>query len=335
MTMDKQNKPPLIVILGPTACGKTELSLAVARRFDGEIISADSMQVYRGMDIGTAKITPREAGGIRHWLIDVRDPDQGFSVAEFRQEAISCIEDVRRRGKRPILCGGTGLYVDSLLKIYHFPLQGEADPDIRRRLREELERDGAQALHQRLQTVDPEAAARIHVNDSHRLIHALEVWESGGVALSQLWREPGQEPPYRSICIGLLMARELLYHRIEQRVEEMLAQGLVEEVRRLLLAGVGEDAVAMQGLGYRQFLPYLRGECDLAAAVDLLKRDTRRFAKRQLTWFKRNEEITWFYRDHYREEDALQRDVCALISRRLKEGEGVEGIAGTIPEQLA
>ena len=315
--MNNLNKPLLIVILGPTACGKTALAIKAAQAFDGEVVSGDSMQVYRRMDIGTAKATAEEMQGIPHWLIDIREPDYGYSVADFRCEAISCIDGIIARGHQPIVCGGTGLYISSLLNEYHFSSVGGADRQIREELRKELETIGAQSLHDRLRMIDPQAAERIHPNDSHRLIRALEVWQSEGKPISSLWKSPGMESPYRPLLVGLTADRETLYRRIEKRVDDMLARGLVDEVRSLLKEGISRDAVSMQGLGYRQIAAYLEGECTLEDAVSLLKRDTRRFAKRQLTWFKRDERIAWFNVDRYSGENELFKDVKTLIGHAL------------------
>lgn len=315
--MNNQNKPLLIVILGPTACGKTALAIRTALAFNGEVVSGDSMQVYRRMDIGTAKVTAEETRGIPHWLIDIREPDEGYSVADFRCEAISCIDGIIARGHRPIVCGGTGLYISSLLNEYHFSSAGGVDKEIREKLREELELHGAQALHDRLRQFDPQAAERIHPNDTHRLIRALEVWYSEGKSISSLWENPGMPSPYEPLLIGLTADREMLYQRIDKRVDEMLAHGLIDEVEALLKEGVSRDAVSMQGLGYRQIAAFLQGECSLEDAVSLLKRDTRRFAKRQLTWFKRDERINWYNIDRYSDESELFCDVKALIEQTL------------------
>lgn len=332
--MDNQNKPLLIVILGPTACGKSALAVRIAQTCGGEVVSGDSMQVYRRMDIGTAKITLQEAAGIPHWLIDIREPDESFSVADFRQEAISCIDDIIARGRQPILCGGTGLYINSLLQEYHFSAASGADQRIREQLRQELRQYGGQALHDRLRQIDPAAAERIHVNDAHRLIRALEVWYTAGVTISSLREGIGSPPPYRPLLIGLTRDRENLYRRIETRIDLMLELGLVEEVAALLESGISRDAVSMQGLGYRQIAAYLQGETTLDEAVVLLKRDTRRFAKRQLTWFRRDQRIRWFNLDEYPDEDRLLQEVLTLIGEADKESVPIERITGTVFEQV-
>ena len=320
----------IVIILGPTACGKTALSLRVAQIFQGEIISGDSMQVYRRMDIGTAKIKTEAQQGIAHHLLDIREPDEPFSVADFRRLAMGAIQDIASRGKLPIIVGGTGLYLNSLLYAYHFPMQADVDPAIRLRLEKELAERGNPAMHQHLTAIDPVAAKRIHINDAHRIIRALEVYEGSGIPISEIQAASLPPPAYNPILIGLKMDRLRLYQRIEERVDQMLEDGLVAEVKTLLNAGVSRDTVSMQGLGYRQMSMYLLDDLPFADAVTLLKRDTRRFAKRQMTWFRRNEKIVWFDIDHYREEDALSHDVCALIARRMKE-ESHEG-SGTTGE---
>ena len=325
--MDKQDKhdifskQKLLVLLGPTACGKTALSLRIAQAFQAEVISADSMQVYRCMDIGTAKIRAEEMLGIPHHLLDIREPNQTFSVADFREAASIAIREIAMRGHLPFLVGGTGLYINSLLRPYHFPDEAAAQPALRERLRKELAEQGNLAMHKRLAEVDPLAAARIHPNDAYRVLRALEVYTATGQTISHLQACSALSTEYDVLQIGLNLERELLYQRIERRIDKMMAEGLVAEVHALLDAGVAREAPSMQGLGYRQIASYLAGECTLAEAVNRLKRDTRRFAKRQLTWFRRDPDIHWFYPDHYRERECLLHDVCALISSWLKEEE--------------
>ena len=312
-----EEKQKLIIILGPTACGKTGLSLEIAKRFQGEIISGDSMQVYRGMDIGTAKISPEEMQGIPHHLIDILEPQQAFSVADFRSLAEDAIQKIAQRGRLPMVVGGTGLYIDSLLYPYNFAGDMEASPEIRQRLQEEYRQLGGLALHQRLADLDPASAQRIHPNDEHRLVRALEVLEITGEPLSQRQQDKSCTPAYQGILIGLNMEREQLYARIEQRVEQMLSQGLIDEVRSLLEQGIDPAANSMQGIGYRQTVGYLQGQYSLDEAVELIKRDTRRFAKRQITWFKRNKDICWFDVGHYREEGELLESVSEYIAAKL------------------
>lgn len=308
----------LPVILGPTATGKSDLALELAMHFDAEIVSGDSMQVYRGMDIGTAKLPEAERRGIPHHMLDIIDPEQPFSVADFRELAAAAIRDIQGRGKLPLLTGGTGLYIDSLLYPYNFAPETAARPGLRRELQAEYQASGAEAMHQRLAGLDPEAAGRIHPNDAHRLIRALEVRISSGRSISDIQREKPPSP-FRPLLIGLTLPREQLNARIDQRVERMIEAGLFDEVQALLSRGVSRDAVSMQGIGYRQSAAYLCSELSREEAIEQIKRDTRRFAKRQMTWFKRNEDINWFEIDHYREEGSLAEAAGAWLAGKLEE----------------
>jgi tRNA dimethylallyltransferase len=292
----KQNphnaKPKLLVLVGPTAVGKTNLSLEIANQYGCEIISGDSMQVYRGMDIGTAKILPEEQQGIPHHLIDIIDPDEAFSVALFQQKAEQLIHEIHERGHLPFIVGGTGLYIESLCYQFQF---SEASSDEAFRLEHEafLLQHGAQALHDKLVLVDSISAERLHPNNTRRVIRALEILHVTGTTLSAQLEGQKKLSPYELCIIGLTMDRALLYKRIEQRIDLMLEQGLVEEVRKLLDQGFTEHFISMQGLGYKEMIRYLQGECTLEEAVSLLKRDTRHFAKRQLSWFRHMKEINW------------------------------------------
>lgn len=309
------NRPPLLALVGPTAVGKTALSLEVARAFDAEIISGDSMQVYRGMDIGTAKLPLAERAGIPHHLIDILDPDEPFSASRFQQLCTEKIAEIHGRGKLPFLVGGTGLYVESV--CYGYDFQGESgDEAVRERLRQYARERGPQALHDRLAAVDPGSAARIHPHDERRVVRALEVWETTGRTLSESQaqqRGDSKPSPYRLCLIGLTMDRAALYRRIDERVDAMLAEGLVREVRSLLDAGVPRWAVSMQGLGYKEIAAYLHGEMDEMTAVATLKRDTRRFAKRQLSWFRHMKDLVWVDLDATKKAD-LFRVICAIIA---------------------
>ncbi len=283
----------LVGIVGPTATGKTAAGIRLAEMLGGEIISADSMAVYKGMDIGTAKPTPEERSAVPFHLIDVVRPDEDFSVAEFRRLAEEAIEQIMARGKVPILVGGTGLYVKALTGGLNIP---EVAPDrgLRERLRQEAERLGGAHLLERLRAIDPITAARLHPRDLKRMIRALEVYQATGKPISYFHETAGTaEVTYHAELFGLTMSRPALYSRIERRVDEMIEAGLVEEVRRLLDEGYDPGLPAMRGLGYKQIAGYLLGEYDLPTAVELLKRDTRRFAKRQLTWFRADPNIRW------------------------------------------
>lgn len=320
-------KDKLAIIVGPTASGKTAASVRVAQLLQAEIISGDSMQVYKGMDIGTAKITPGEMGGVAHHLLDIRQPREEFSAADFREEAALAIRQISERGRLPLVVGGTGLYISTLINPYLFPQNTAKDDSFRASALCEARQYGDEHLHRRLALLDPEAAGRIHPHDHHRVVRALEVYAQSGRTISEIQAQSRQNSPpaYQTAICGLYLARELLYPRIEQRVEQMVRQGLVEEVQGLLDAKVPISAVSMQGLGYRHIAAYLRGICTLNEALALLKRDTRRFAKRQYTWFKRDARIKWFdvetylNSDHYPHTEKLAMDMAAWIRRELGE----------------
>lgn len=289
--MSKKNK--LIVLTGPTAVGKTALSIQLAKRIGGEIVSADSMQVYKYMDIGSAKITKEEMEGVPHHLIDVLDPDEEFHVFRFQEMAKEAIKGIYERGHLPILVGGTGFYIQAL--VYDIAFGEEEDHSaIRERLENTAREKGSAYLYEYLEKVDPDSAKIIHPNNQKRMIRALEFYELNGTPISEHnKRERQKESPYDFCYFVLNDDRELIYQKIDQRVDEMLAKGLVEEVRVLKEMGFQKDMVSMQGLGYKEILSYLAGECALDEAVYLIKRDTRHFAKRQLTWFKRERDVIW------------------------------------------
>ncbi|TCP69132.1 tRNA (adenosine(37)-N6)-dimethylallyltransferase MiaA [Baia soyae] len=284
-------KPNLLVIVGPTAVGKTSLSLELAGEFHGEIISGDSMQVYRYMDIGTAKASKEEMELVPHHLIDLYDPDYPFSVQEFQKVAREAIAEVSERSHLPILVGGTGLYVDSVTHNYRMPDVKE-NPSLRQELRELAEKEGNEALHKRLQEVDPTSAEKLHPNDQKRLIRALEVYDQTGQSISQLSKKG--DSPYRSLWVGLTMPRDLLYERINLRVDLMIEQGLVEEVQMLREKGYQRTATSMHAIGYKEVYRYLDGEWSLDAAIEQIKKGSRNYAKRQLSWFRRSDEIYWY-----------------------------------------
>jgi len=283
---------PLVAIVGATAVGKTALALRLADEFSVEVVSADSRQVYRYMDIGTAKPTARERQHVQHHLLDIIDPDEPFTVAQYQQLAYAAIEDVQRRGCIPLLVGGTGLYVKAVLEGLNIP-RVEPDPCLREQLYAEAEARGYQPLHHRLRELDPVAAERIDARNVRRVVRALEVCYLVGKPISGL--QNATPPPYHVLRIGLDMPRNQLYRRIDERVERMLAAGLTEEVRSLIERGYGYDLPAMSGLGYRQIGMYLRGEVSLEEAVALIKRHTRRFVRQQANWFREDDpEIAWF-----------------------------------------
>jgi tRNA dimethylallyltransferase len=281
----------VVVIAGPTASGKTELAIRLAKEVDGEIISADSMQVYQYMNIGTAKPTCGEMQGVPHHLLDVVKPDIPFNVAMFKERALECIQDILQRKRLPIMAGGTGLYINSLIYNIQFS-ETVCDEGFRERMRNVAISEGPKVLHDRLSQVDPESAGRIHWNNVKRVIRALEVYEFTGKPISEHQRESRKvPPPYRYLVFFMDMDRKDLYARIDKRVDKMIQEGLVDEVKALLEMGYKPDSIAMQGLGYKELIPYLKKEITLEEAIHVLKRNTRHYAKRQLTWFKAIEGI--------------------------------------------
>lgn len=282
-------KERLVVILGPTATGKSCCGIELAQRFNGEIISGDSMLVYRNMNIGTAKPSEQELQLVPHHLVNILPPDASYSVADFQQQAAELIRQITERGNLPIVVGGTGLYIKALLEGYQFS-SVEENPELRRKLEAFAAEKGNDKLFEWLEKEDPAAAARLHPNDVRRVVRALETALSGD-SVSQ---EKQQELKYDVAVFGLSMDRDFLYERINRRVDQMLAEGLEEEVRSLLQEGVPPDCLSMKSLGYRQMAEYLTGKCDYATAVDNIKKGTRHFAKRQITWYKKMPYIQWF-----------------------------------------
>lgn len=310
-------KKPLIVLTGPTAVGKTRLSIALAKAVDGEIISADSMQVYKYMDIGSAKITKEEMEGAPHYLIDVLDPKEEFHVVRFQEMAKKAMAKIYAKGKIPILTGGTGFYIQAVVKDIDFSENTEKST-VREKLEKLVEEKGSEFLHARLQEADPASAQKIHANNVKRVIRALEYYELTGERISEHnLREAEKESPYNTAYFVLNDVRERLYKRIDSRVDEMLKQGLVEEVRKLADMGYTKDMVSMQGLGYKEILSYFDHTCSLDEAVYILKRDTRHFAKRQITWFKREKDVIWINKNEfaYKEEDILN-DILENCEKR-------------------
>ena len=292
-------KQPLIVLTGPTAVGKTSLSISLAKAVNGEIISADSMQVYKKMDIGSAKIRSEEMQGIPHYLVDVLEPEEEFHIVKFQQMAKKAMEDIYSRGKIPILVGGTGFYIQAVTKDIDFT-EAQQENDYRKELEALAEEKGGEHLHEMLRKVDPVSADAIHAHNVKRVIRALEFYHQNGSPISAHNEEQKQhESPYNLAYFVLNMPRELLYERIDLRVDQMMKEGLLEEVSRLKEEGCHRGMVSMQGLGYKEILAYLDGEYPLEEAVRVLKRDTRHFAKRQLTWFRREQEVTWVNKDQF------------------------------------
>ena len=308
-------KKPLIVIGGPTACGKTGFSIKLAKKIGGEIISADSMQVYRYMDIGTAKVTPEEADGVPHYLIDEFDPDEEYNVMLFQQKAKAYMEEIWAKGKTPILVGGTGFYINALLYDNDFT-ETENDTSYREECYRLAQEQGPEVLFERLKEVDPEYAAIMHANNVKRVTRALEYHYLTGQKFSEHNAEQKEkETPYDAAVIILNMDREKLYERIELRIDLMMQEGLLEEVKSLLDKGYTPDLVSMQGIGYKEFIPYFNGECTLEEAVIQLKTNTRRFAKRQLTWFRRQIEGLWVDMDQS-DGDKVMENVLDYLNQK-------------------
>ncbi|HHW46781.1 MAG TPA: tRNA (adenosine(37)-N6)-dimethylallyltransferase MiaA [Clostridiales bacterium] len=287
---------PLVAVVGPTASGKTVLGIKLAHHFDGEIVSADSMQIYKGMDIATAKPTEGEKEGIPHHLIDFLDPSESFSVADYVKLARRVIEDIHSRGKLPILVGGTGLYVNSLIDNIEFQPEPE-NLKVREELAKQAEQLGNETMLEILRSIDPETASRVHPNNIRRIIRALEVYKTTGITMSEYQRLSRQKPsPYNVCMIGIgFRDRKVLYDRINRRVDLMVENGLIEEAKKVLDSPI--STVAGQAIGYKELKPYLMGEIPLSEAIENLKRETRRYAKRQLTWFRRDKRINWIYAD--------------------------------------
>lgn len=304
----------VVVLVGPTASGKTKISVELAKQFNGSIVSADSMQIYRHMDIGTAKPTQAERDGIPHYMMDVISANEDFSVADYVRMADDCVREILSCGRLPFLVGGTGLYVSSFLDHLQFT-QAEKDEHYRAFLNQLASEHGANVLKQLLDSVDAEAAEKIHVNNVKRLIRALEIYKTSGLTMTEQNLQSRQTvSPYTFCVIGLYYRdRAQLYERIDRRVDEMFEAGLEQEVRTLLHDGiVTPDCNAMQAIGYKQFLPYLRGECDLTEVRERIKTESRHYAKRQLTWLRRDERIQWFAVDD------IETDFYGLINKIVK-----------------
>lgn len=309
---------PLVILTGPTAVGKTALSIKLASEIGGEIISADSMQVYRQMNIGSAKIKPEEMGGIPHHLIDILEPEEEFNVCLFEKLALEAMEQIYERGHIPVVVGGTGFYIQALLYQIDFT-EEETDTAFRDKLWQLGEEKGNHYLHELLRKVDPESAEEIHENNRKRVIRALEFYENCGKPISTHNKEQRQKTSaYNSCYFVLTDDRKKLYERIESRVDQMLSKGLVDEVRTLKERGCNASMVSMQGLGYKEILEYLDGRCSLLEAVEKIKKETRHFAKRQLTWFRREKDVIWIDKQAFAyDEDAVLS--CILENLRKKE----------------
>lgn len=312
------DKKKLIILTGPTAVGKTELSIRLAKSVDGEIISADSMQVYKGMDIGTAKITPDEMKGVPHYLIDCMEPFDDFNVTEFQRMAKAAMEKIYANGHIPIIVGGTGFYIQSVLYDIEFDFCNGADEEYRESLRIIAKERGAEYLHNMLRQVDPASAETIHANNVKRVIRALEYYKLTGKPISAHNEEQRRkESPYNYVYFVLNDDREILYSRIDRRVDIMFENGLEQEVKRLIDSGLTRDMVSMQGIGYKEMFGYFDGKYDIERAKYLIKQDTRHFAKRQLTWFGREHNICWVnYQDYNSKKDKMLDAMIAELAKQ-------------------
>lgn len=308
-------KIPLIILTGPTAVGKTDLSINLAKSLNAEIISADSMQIYEYMDIGSAKVTKEDMNGITHYLIDEVKPDYTFSVSEFQNRSNKYIQEIHEKGKNVLVTGGTGLYLNSLIYNMDFA-KSNANNELREQLRLELEEHGIEYMHEKLRTLDSESANRIHKNNTKRVIRALEVCLSGE-KMNDFSNDLKFNEKYNPIIIVLNREREHLYERINKRVDIMMDGGLIDEVKKLLNMGYTKDLISMQGIGYKEIIKYLDGEYTLDEAIEIIKRDSRRYAKRQLTWFRRYENAKWFNLDEYQDKKALEKDINNYIEKML------------------
>lgn len=315
--MEDTKKKPMVILTGPTAVGKTALSIELAKRINGVIISADSMQVYKHMDIGSAKITKEEMQGVKHYLIDELEPDEEFHVVKFVQLAKKYLEEIYAEGKIPIVTGGTGFYIQALLYDIDFTEQ-ESDTAYREELEHIAKEKGNEALHAMLDEVDPASAEAIHANNVKRVIRALEFYHLTGNRISEHNEKERQKTSHYQFAYFVLTEdRAKLYERIDRRVDLMIEQGLVEEVKQLKQLGCHRDMVAMQGLGYKEILAYLEGEYTLEQAIYIIKRETRHFAKRQLTWFKREREVCWWNKSDYANaEEKLLEDMLRVLQEK-------------------
>ena len=312
-------KKPLIVLTGPTAVGKTSLSISLAKAVNGEIISADSMQVYKGMDIGSAKIRKEEMQGVTHYLVDILEPEEEFHIVKFQELAKAALEEIYAKGKIPILVGGTGFYIQAVTRDIDFT-QAEQETSYREELEQFAKEKGAEYLHEKLREVDSKSAENIHANNVKRVIRALEFYHQNGTPISEHNEEQKQQTsPYNLAYFVLTAPREILYERIDRRVDQMMEEGLLEEVKSLRERGCHRGMVSMQGLGYKEILAYLEGEYPLEEAVRILKRDNETFAKRQLTWFRREQDVIWVDKEqfHWNEAEILEYMMSVLKEQDL------------------
>lgn len=310
------NRIPVAAVIGPTASGKSDLAVEICRRFGGEVVSADSMQIYKGMDIATAKPTEEEKKNIPHHMMDFLDNTSDYSVALYQQAASDCIADIHSRGLLPVVCGGTGLYVDTLLNNVKLS-EDSYDEELRRSLLKRAEDEGADKLLEEVRAIDPEYAEKLHPNNVKRIVRALEVYKTTGTTMTEQIELSKQTSPYDVCFIGLdAEDRQFLYDRIDRRVDIMLERGLESEAREYLASANGSTSV--QAIGYKELQPYVDGEISLGEAIENLKRATRRYAKRQLTWFRRNERINWLYIDKYQKREDMLEEAFYIVEKFLK-----------------
>lgn len=311
----EQENNKLLVIIGPTAVGKTKLSIEMAKRFNGEIISGDSMQVYKGMDIGTAKITRDEKEGIPHFLLDIKAPNESFSAADFQELANQAIADIQKRGKLPIIVGGTGLYIQSVIYDYQFT-EAPSNIEYRKSLESIVETDGIDPLIEKLRSIDPKSAERIHPNNVRRIIRALEIYYCTGITMSDQLDKQSSELKYNTALIGLTMNREALYQRINHRVDIMIEQGLIEEVKSFYEQGL-RDCQSIQAIGYKELYDYFAGKLTLDESIEALKQNSRRYAKRQLTWFRNKMDVQWYEMQEQRNNSSVSEEISTYIAGKL------------------
>ncbi|MFC4323351.1 tRNA (adenosine(37)-N6)-dimethylallyltransferase MiaA [Litchfieldia salsa] len=307
-------KEQVVILIGPTAVGKTKLSIELAKKLNAEIISGDSMQIYKEMDIGTAKITKEEMDGIPHHLIDIKEPTESYSVADFQKDVRCIIKEIHNRGKLPMIVGGTGLYIQSIIYDYQFTDQA-SDQEYREILERRMEQEGIDPLYEELKKIDPESAKRIHPNNTRRVIRALEIHKTTGKTMSEYLETQKNELLYDVAMVGLTMDRDLLYDRINQRVDIMLKSGLLEEVEGLYKRGI-QDVQSIQAIGYKEIYQYLEGQVSLESAIEQLKQNSRRYAKRQLTWFRNKMDVEWFEVSNKQFNDTLN-EILKYIAGKL------------------
>lgn len=310
------DRKKLVVIIGPTAVGKTKLSIEIAHRLNGEIISGDSMQIYKGMDIGTAKITKEEMEGVPHHLIDIKEPDDDYSVAEFQETVRPLIDAIMDKNKMPMIVGGTGLYIQSVLYDYQFT-ESPSDPEFRKRLELELQQKGEQAIHQLLAQVDPESAKKIHPNNTRRVIRALEIFHCTNIPMDDHLKQQENKLLYDVALIGLTMDRDVLYQRINHRVDLMVENGLMNEVKQLYDQGL-RDTQSIKAIGYKEIYDYFDGKVSYDEALNQLKQNSRRYAKRQLTWFRNKLDVKWFDMTPPLKHEQMVNEIFSYIAGKLK-----------------